>query len=318
MLNRIKHIFYRPDFFRRQEFTGSQALGFYSLSILALVLGFSLLLIPAAWGVNRFFESPEWTKQKAIIQNLYPHDLILTLDHGTLTTNQSAPVIIRFPREWRGEEACHRRQECQLHDLPPNLLVIDQQAELSRKSIESRRTLILASEQEIGIHNPLRGETRIFSTAKINFDKKIVITQASFAYWVERGASIVQTATLFLTVVLPPLMFLVLWIGYLGYALLGALVVWLAARLREHRLSYGRAYLSTLYLLPASFALMVFLSALSFHIPFFFTLMLFGMALINFERQIKIKPLPGPFADPKVSSVPVTPKRPGDESTQSK
>lgn len=311
MLERIKNIFYRPEFFRKQEFTGGQALGFYSLSVLMLVLGLSVLLIPAAWSVNRFFESAEWEKQRGIIERLYPSDLVLTLENGELRTNQDRPVMIPFPNEWRdSEEACHKRKQCDRHDLPTNLLVIDRTAELSRKAIQARDTLILASETEIGMSNHGRGETRIFGLGEINFDKKIEVTKSSFVYWVGRGADIIQTATLFLMAVLPLLMFIVLWIGYVVYALLGTLVVWLAAHIRNHRLSYGRAYLSTLYLLPASFVVMVLMSALSFRVPFLFTLVLFGMALINFERKEKEKIVPGPFSPAAKSVDPTTPTTP--------
>lgn len=303
MLEKLKNIFYRPDFFRRQEFTSGQALSFYSLSVLLLVLGLSLILIPAAWGVNRFFESTEWQEQKQIIKALYPESLVLTLENGKLATNQTDSVVIPFPKEWRQDENCGLKRDCKSDELPTNLLVIERDTEVSRKAIESRDTLILASETEIGFHNPNRGETRIFNTAEFNFDQKIVVNKSSFVYWIGRGADIIQTATLFLMAVLPLLMFIVLWIGYIFYSLLGALVVWLAAHIRNHRLTYGRAYLSTLYLLPASFLVMVLMSFLSFRIPLLFTLTLFGMAFLNFERRTKEKVLPSPFMDTKTGVI---------------
>lgn len=317
MLEKLKNIFYRPDFFRRQAFTAGQALSFYSLSILFLVLGLSLVLIPAAWGVNRFFESTKWQEQKQIIEGLYPDDLVLTLEHGKLTTNQAAPIVISFPKEWQKDGNCKKKKHCEGNELPTNLLVIDKDAELSRKAIESRDTLILASETEVGMNNPRRGETRIFSTTELNFDQKIVVSKSSFVYWMNRGTSIIQTAILFLLAVLPLIMFLVLWIGYLAYSLLGALIVWLAAHIRNHRLTYGRAYLSTLYLLPASFLMMVVMSAMSYRIPLIFTIILFGMALLNFDRRTKEKVLPGPFTDTHaavIQEVPTTPARPTSEN----
>lgn len=312
MLDKLQNIFYRPDFFRRQEFTGSQALGFYSLAVLFLVLGLSLILIPAAWGVNRFFESTQWEEQKEIVTSLYPDDLVLTLDQGKLTTNQTNPVIIPLPTEWRKEGNCKHGKHCKDTELPTNLIVIDSEAELSRKSIAANDTLILASTTEIGMSNPRRSETRIFGLAEIQINKKIEVTKQNFTYWINRGADIAQTATLFLMAVLPLLMFFVLWIGYLVYSLIGALVVWLAAHLRHHRLTYGRAYLSALYLLPASFLLMLVMSAMSFRIPFLFTFVLFGMAWLNFERRIKEKEVSGPFAEtkPHTPSSPTTPARP--------
>lgn len=316
MLDNIKNVFYRPDFFRRQEFTSGQALRFYSLSVLLLVLGLSLILIPAAWGVNRFFESAKWQEQKQIIEALYPESLVLTLEKGKLTTNQHDPVVIPFPGAWRTKEC--RQERCRGERLPTNLLVIDRTAELSRKAIETRDTLILASETEIGFRNPGREETRIFGLTNIKTDKPIQVTRSSFVYWIEKGTDIIQTATFFLMAVLPLFMFIVLWVSYIVYALLGALVVWLAAHVRHHQLTYGRAYFSTLYLLPASFVLVIVMSAMSVRIPLLFTFVLFGMAFLNFERKPKEKVLPSPFTETKAKvSVPTTPGRPADEHSSS-
>lgn len=307
MFESIKSIFYRPDFFRRQEFTTNQALGFYSLSILFLVLGFSLLLIPALWGVNRYFGSQAWDHQKAIVNNLYPDDLVLTFENGRLMTNQAEPVIIPFPGEWQHQSKCKQPyQDCTTADMPAHLLVIDQGTDVSRKSLTEHDTSILASESEIGFINNDRGEIRIFSLTQANFGKNINITKDQFTYWLDRGSAIVQTAMLFLMVVLPLFMYFGLWIGYIVYSLLGALIVWLAAHLRQHRLTYGQAYRSTLYLLPASFALTVVMSAMSFRIPLLFSLVLFLMALLNFEKKGNRQPEPLP----KPVEIIDTPQRP--------
>ncbi len=301
MFEKIQNIFYRPDFFRRQEFTGGQALSFYSLSILFLVLGFSLVLIPGIWGVNRFFESAMWQEQKAIIQSLYPDDLIITFEDGKLSTNQARPVVIPFPKEWSGKDG-----------HPAHLLVIDREAEVSRQAIERNDTFVLASETEIGFSDSREGKTEIIALTKMDIDKKIEITNSNFDYWViERGSVLVQRGTLFLMSVLPLLMYLGLWIGYVVYALFGALVVWLAAHIRDHKLRYGQAYASTLYLLPASFVVSLLMSLVGFHIPLLFTLVLFGMALLNFERQPK-ENVPIDSLK-KESSISVTPARPREE-----
>lgn len=318
MFERIKNIFYRPDFFRRQEFTNGQAFGFYSLSVLALVIGFSLLLIPAAWGINRFFESAQWQEQRQIIENLYPNDLVLTLDNGKLTTNQAGPVAIPFPKEWESQRGDCFTTECQKEreDFPTNLLVINNSADISRKSIKAHDTLVLASETEIGFSNKRGGEIRIFAINEFNIDKKIEVTKSTLVYWIGRGTAIVQTALLFLIAVLPLLMYLVFWVGYVVYSLVGALIVWLAAHIRHHRLTYSQAYRSTLYLLPASFVLMIVMSALSFRIPLLFSLVLFGMALINFKREENEHPTPSTLPQPnqKTSSLPPTPPRPIEAS----
>lgn len=293
MLEKIKHVFYRPDFFRRQEFTLSQALTFYSFSILVLVIGFSILLIPGAWGVNRYFESAKWQEQKAVIEHLYPDNLVLTLKDGHLLTNQSDPVVIPFPKEWRGKK----------DEQPTNLIVIDRDVDVSRKTIVEHDTVILANETEIGSYSERKGETQIFTLSKANIDKTIEVTSAKFDYWVEKGASYIQTALLFLMCTLPLLMYVGLWVGYLIYAFFGALFVWWAAHIRNHKLAYSRAYISTLYLLPAPFLLTFFV-----HVPLLFTLVLFVMALMNFEKHPK--EAEATEGSPVSTVVPTTPARP--------
>lgn len=286
---------------------------FYSLTILVFVAGLSLLLIPAAWGVNHFFDSPEWRKQQGIIMDLYPDDLVLTLEGGKLTTNQSGPVVIPFPAEWREEHDrnCRDGKRCDDDPLPANLLVIDRNATVSSRAFTERDTIVLASENEIGFHNPNRGETRIMALAEAKWDRKIELTSATFDYWVGRVASIVETGILLMFSVLPLVMYLAIWLGYLLYSLLGALVVWLAAHIRGHRLTYAKAYFSTLYLLPLPFVLNLIMSGGQHRIPLVFSLALFGMALLNFQKPTSpapIAPLPQPVNNTQPTSG--TPPRP--------
>ncbi len=302
MFEKIQSIFYRPDWFRRQEFTGGQALSFYSLSILFLVLGFTLLLIPAMWGVNQFFSGSEWQEQKAVVQSLYPDDLVITIDDGKLTTNQTEPVVIPLPEAWHGQGV-----------KPSNLLVIDRDAEVSRNAMERYDTWVLATETEIGFWESSKGSLESFSLKDFDWAKTIEVTNASFDYWViERGGSIVKTVTLFLMSVLPLLLYIGLWVGYIVYSVFGALVVWLAAHLRQHKLTYGQAYRSTLYLLPASFLLSLLMSLGNWHIPLLFSLVLFVMAFLNFEKRPKVDAVAA-NASQAVSPVPITPAR-ADES----
>lgn len=286
MHEKLKSLFYRPEFFRRQTFTGSQALTFYSLTLLVLVIGCSLLILPALFGVSRYFDSSAWREQQVVIENLYPDHLVLSVDQGRLTTNQTDPVIIPFPDAWR-EEKPYRNERRQKEELPTNLVIIDKEAIITRQAFIERDTLVLANETEIGFHSFDRGETRIFAISEAKLHRPFALTSAAFDYWVGQIAPMAKTAILLLLCVLPLFMYMGLWIGYLIYSLLGALVVWLAAHIRGHNLTYGRAYLSTLYLLPLPF-LVSFLSTLFgvHHFPLLFSLVLFLTAIMNFPMQV--------------------------------
>jgi hypothetical protein len=102
---------------------------------------------------------------------------------------------------------------------------------------------------------------------------------------------------------LPVFVYFGLWIGYLAYSLLGALVVMIAAHVNGHTLRYGRAYLATLYLLPVPFASSFLMSFGNSHIPFVTTLSLFVMALVNFPKAPKL-PEPVKIATADTSATP--------------
>lgn len=287
MFDRIKRAIYRPDFFRDGNFTANRGMAFYSLSVLVLAVGLSGVVITALFGVNRFFDSAEWKHQESLITRLYSSDLVLTFDDGRLLTNQSDPVSIPFPMEWRNE-CGYREGHCNREVIPAHLLVIDREATLSPQAFTQYDTLALANETEIGFRNPERGETRVFALSEFQTDKPIVVTDERFAYWVSQIGDIAEKGIYLVMYALPLAIYAGLWVGYLAYALLGALIVMIAAHIQGHTLRYSQAYLAALYLLPVSF-LFSFLMTLSHnHIPFVFTLILFVMALLNFPKAPKL------------------------------
>ncbi|QQR79107.1 MAG: DUF1189 family protein [Candidatus Moraniibacteriota bacterium] len=283
MIERIKDIFYRPNFFRAQTFTFGQSLHFYSLTVLCFVVMAVLSMLPSAVTVIQSIRSGEWQVQKSIVAGLYPDDLTLTVNRDTVTTNQAGPVVIPLPEAWRAMAECDMRR-CVREELPANLLVIDTKQPINQSDFAELDTVAILGAQEVGFHNPDRGETRIFNLKEAGFNDRLIVTPARFAEWVERGFAVARTGLLVLMFFMPALMYLGVWIAYLLYALFGALVVWIAASIRKQQLTYGRAYLSTLYLLPAPLAFCFLLTATSAHVPLLFTLVLFLVALTNFPK----------------------------------
>ncbi len=311
VLNTLKSIFYRPDFFREQHFTGGASFRFYSLTLL-LVVGVTVLtLLPGFFHVVNSIRSGEWHRQQVIIERLYPAGLELTVDQNTLSTNQSAPVVIVFPDEWR-ESACSDGHQCHDAELPTNLVVIDTDAPVTPQMMADRDTLILMGEREVGVHNPDRGETRIFDLRETNFSEHLTITKTLYDRWVGMGSDFLRTLFYIGAALIPFIMYIGLWIGYLIYSLFGALVVWLAGHFRGQSLTYGRAYLSALCLLPAPFVMSFLMQWTGTHIPLAFTLVLFIAALVNFPK-VEVLPAPIKIA---TADTPVVPKEAEVESTR--
>lgn len=281
--NALKAFFYRPNFFREQKFSGSASFRFYSLTMLIVVGVTVMTLLPGFLRVVDSIRSGEWQTQQMITRDLFPEKLILTLEQGTLSTNQSAPVEIRVPEAWQ-KMGCAVGDTCQDVEIPLNFLVIDTTASVTPQAIEDRETLVLLGQHEMGVRNPERGETRIFNLREMELTEKLTITKAVFDQWVERGSDFLKIIFYIVGAVVPFAIYFGMWIGYLIYSLLGALIVWLAAHLRGHQLTYGRAYISTLYLLPTPFLVSFLMHVAGSRVPLVFSLVLFLAALVNFPK----------------------------------
>lgn len=302
MIERIKDIFYRPNFFRAQTFTFGQSLHFYSLTVLCFVVMTVLTMLPSAVTVIQSIRSGEWQVQKSIVAGLYPDDLTLTVNRDTVTTNQAGPVVIPLPEAWRAMAECDMRR-CVREELPANLLVIDTKQPINQSDFETLDTVAILGAQEVGFHNPDRGETRIFNLNEAGFKETFTLTAPMFHEWVDRGFKALQIGLFVVAFFIPGVLYIGLWIGYLVYALLGALVVWLAAHIQGYKIAYGRAYLSTLYLYPVPFVFSFLMSLSHSHIPLVFSLVLFVMALVNFPKAPKL-PDPVKIATADAPAVP--------------
>jgi hypothetical protein len=284
MLDKIKRIFYRPEFFAAQQFTTGQALKFYSLTIFVFVVVMVVIMLPGVGRVLSSMQSGEWQNQKQIIENMYPKDLVLTVDHGTVSTNVDGPVVIAMPKEWQQEKEKCGKGGCE-DNVPTNLLVIDTENQIDQKDFAAKDTAVIIGAHEFGVHDSGKGETRIFDLRETNMEEKVVVNEGEFQGFVDHAFGFLKGAVVVLMLLVPVLMYAGLWIGYLIYTLFGALAVWVATSIRGYKLSYGRAYLSALYLLPASFLLYPIMSITDKHVPFAFTIVLFLMALVNFKKQ---------------------------------
>lgn len=303
MIERIKDIFYRPNFFRAQTFTFGQSLHFYSLTVLCFVVMTVLTMLPSAVTVIQSIRSGEWQVQKSIVAGLYPENLTLTVNRDTVTTNQAGPVVIPLPKAWRAMAECDMRR-CVREELPANLLVIDTKQPINQSDFETLDTVAILGAQEVGFHNPDRGETRIFNLNEAGFKETFTLTAPMFHEWVDRGFKALQIGLFVVAFFIPGVLYIGLWLGYLIYSLFWAIIVMLAAYIQGHTLPYGRAYLATLYLLPVPFVFSFLMSLSHYHIPFLTTILLFVMALVNFPKAPKLP------ATVKIASTdaPVVPK----------
>lgn len=277
----IKNILVRPDFFRNQSFGLKEGLRFYSLAILAFTLATVILMLPGFVRLVQTMTSGEWQNQQAIVKNIYPSELEVTIGKDGIATNVSEPYAIPFPKEWRSMSGDNV-------NIPQNLLIIDTTHPLELSSFESQDTLIIIGKQQFGFRDSKKGEFRVQEIQDFTSRENLILTATTFQHFVDKIFTTTRYVIVFFMLVFPFILYAMHWIGYLFYAFFGAIIVWFAVKIQGYRLTYGRAYLSALYLLPIPLIYDLLTSFMggqpSARYPLVFSLILFIVALINFPK----------------------------------
>lgn len=274
---KIQHIVYRPEFFGAHTFETKKGLRFYSLLLLFFIGVKVFFALP---GVVHFYQailSDAWNKQQAIVTRMFPDELVLSIQNGKVSTNVSEPYAIALPEEWRTTSDA----------TPAHFLVINTKKSIEKSDFATADTLIILGENGFGFHDPNKGEFRIYDVNPKDWEENASLDKEQFAGFVDYTASIIWWMLVIGGLLLPFIMYAVLWVSYLVYLVFGALIVWVGAKWRGHQITYGDAYVASMYLLPIPF-LYEFLSSygrgLAGNILFAFSLILFVMTLLSFRK----------------------------------
>lgn len=280
---KIQHLVYRPTFFAERNFKLKSGLRFYALLILIFVGLHVLFAMP---GTVRFFQgafSDVWEEQVRIVKSVYPEALHVTVTKGAVSTNQVEPYALPLPLEWRSTEA----------NMPENLLVINTTKPIETSDFAKYDTAVIVSEYGFGFRNLEKGEFRIYDTREHGWNETFSIDKAKYDAFVAKAAHVLRTVLIVMVIMLPFFLYGVFFVGILVYLFFGALVVWLAAKIRNWPLRYGEAYIAAIYLLPIPLLYNISFDILpgNYHgLPFAFSFILFLMALINFPKVTPVIP----------------------------
>lgn len=272
----VKDQVYRPAFFVEQSFTLKQGLKFYAGLIGVLVIAQIVIALP---GTVRFVHeilSERWDHEVANVTVLFPEELELTVKQGVVSTNVSEPYTIPIPIEWRTTEA----------DMPENLLVIDTTRTISTSDFTRHDTWFILGEQSAGFYNAEKSEYRIYDLTRLLGRETFTVDESTYSNFVAQASHYLKLTILIGLCLMPIILYGWYFVGYLVYLILGAVVVLLVARYREYTLSYGRAYLTGLFLLPLPLGYHLLLSLFGvMGMPFAFTLVLTIATLVNFPKK---------------------------------
>lgn len=277
LLEKMKSYIYRPAFFAERPFRFRPALRFYAILVLVFVGLQILVTLPGTVQFFRTVFSENWQKQRAIVQSIFPAELVLTVTDGAVSTNVAEPYALPVPTAWQSPRS----------DMPENLVVINTKKPIETGDFSKENTAFIISEHGFGYHDFKKGEFRIYDTRDTQWRETFSADKTGYDALIAKVFHYLRIALIIGVVILPFLLYGMFFVGLLIYLIFGALLVFLAAKIKNWPLSYGQAYVAAIYLLPVPLLYDVFLTAMPrwYHgAPFAFSFLLFIMALLQFPK----------------------------------
>ena len=273
-LDKIKNSIYGPEFYKKLH---SKPLSFsfkyfYALaSVLAVIVTaqFSFQVIP---NLTAFLASlgPE-------IVNSYPNELILTIKNGQASSNVAEPYFIKTPESMRNEN---------YRNVPvtDNFIVIDTKNQFTEENFTKYNTLAVVTKTSLAFRKD-NGGIEIKPLSEI---PDWTIDRASVASFVGKIQPFIKFAGPFF-VLISFIGFMLSFSAELIYLLFAALLIWVIAKVKKFPLGYKQSYQAGLHIITLPLLLWAVSTILNFHIidaiPFFTTIVVIVVALINFEPR---------------------------------
>ena len=204
----------------------------------------------------------------------YPGDLVVTIENGTISTNQIEPYIIPLPT-WL-------EPNTQSSTSLEHLFVIDTTSSPTIERAQEYKTLALVGENAIGFVT----DTATFEIMPLKKDTNLIIDQFLIQDITQKGIHFAKkTGFLLLLIIIPLLLFSVFFSTILLYLAFGALIVFLIARSKKLSYTYKQSYSIALYLICLPQILSILNGKIGVYIPFLRTIVLAILAYVNLEEK---------------------------------
>lgn len=284
LLQRVESSIYDPSFYRtvgQRRLSG--ALGYFALLVLALSLFISAKPFIDIAGFA-FQSSGERAALREEVASVYPDELVVTIENGSVSTNVPEPYFVPFPESFKEAFVGDGR-------APENLLVINTKKSISSDDFEAFDTFVILGGDSIGVYQPERQKAQIQGLAGLA-GESLVVDKEEFVSMTGTAEKFMRWIAVALLFLVPIIVFFMSAFAYLFYLLFGALLIMLVAKLRGVRLGYKEAYKAGLYLLTLPMLYEVISSALlipALHIPLVFTALLAVATAMNFSPSPVLK-----------------------------
>lgn len=294
---------YSPPFYREllgSPFDATQGKPFkFSLKYFAtLALGLAVALT-VLFSARIISPVGEFLKKigPAVVSN-FPEGLVVTLKDGSVSVNAEEPYVVSLPQALRDAQERARNEDANEGAPTANLLVIDTREPVSLERFAELNTLLWVAKSNVVFRE--KGGIRIDSLERFpdfvideGMARKLADGIDSLRRFV---APVIVFGSFFVILFLMAFTFV--------YLLFGAVVVWVAARLRRVPVGYGKAYQLALH----AVTLTLFYDALFFivpvpaRVPFFGTILLFVAALANLRPDSSAPSSPAQDIPPSVGA----------------
>ena len=285
IFEKIKNSIYNPKYYSEIiEKPFSYSLKYYLVFALLFALAFTVVatirLMPI---VNLLSE------QATKIPDYFPQELTINIKDGKVLTNVQEPYFIKMPQDLKDNNADLDSTDLKVNGSNvqldttnmENIVVIDTKDKFDIDTFNSYKTFMLLTSDSIVYRNK-DNQISISSLADVK----------DFTLNRDGVASFVAKAKPFLVILYHVISVLAYIFGFLAvlikmiYLLLGALLVWLIAKIKGLKIGYGKSYQAGMHLMTSAIIITSILNAISakFTFIFFFTLILILSAALNLRK----------------------------------
>jgi len=267
----IKNSIYGPDYYNEllskpASYSIKYFIKFALLMSLVMAVVSAFIFIP---NIKTFLDNAELK----LISN-YPKNLEVAVKNGQAFANVQQPYFIKMPQSLKNNPGNNSFQA-------ENFIVLDTENKFDLEKFTSFKTWLVVNKDTVSYMDDKNNQGITVQPLKDAPDfvvnKDLVVSLVGKIKPFVKFIYPIVIIFVFLTS-----MFVLAW--HLVYGFFGALLVWLAAKMKKIKISYMKAYQLGIHLMTPVIILSLILIFLKFDFPFLFTLLLILTAVINLKN----------------------------------
>lgn len=260
----------------------------FSLKYLYILVYFVITIQAIIWSVQLAFLLPQLPgylqNLESRMREVYPKDLIVTIQNGVLSTNAEEPLFIDIPELYESERIEH-------------FITIDTEA--SVEAYLDYETFFLLTDREIVYPDSSYEEITTYEVMPIDtVEDKTIITRESYLGVVDEVSSIIPVLPKLAPIILItgtfifPLFLSVIIVGsHLFLLLFLSVVTWVVAAILKLKISYMKAYQLGIHALTFPILIQMTLSIAGYSFPLVFIsgFLLWTVLVLTNLQEVKVE-----------------------------